>query len=668
MKVQGVRGHIDLRSGAYVKAIAVASIILGCVFLAGWLFHIKSLTSPQAGVVLTKANAAVLFIASGLWLWLSAKMTSSVGRGMLVAARLLALGTFAIGTFTLTEYIFGINTGIDCVLTGELAEGNSGLVRMAPNSTVCFVLLGLAQLMSYGKRLILKRMRQGLLLAVVLISLVAIVGYAYGASPLYAIGYCGGMSLPTAGMLFALALGILLSCPFGGLMPWLASGRASAIMVRRLLPAAVILPAAAGWLRLLGQRAGFYSAETGLAFLVATMIVSFGVVILVTARVLTRQEEVSLALEEKVARDRELLSMIIDNIADGVMVADQDGKIILRNAAANTFPGVRDLESLPQSQAEAPELFLPDGTAPYPVKDLPLSRAISGQEVNDEELCIRQKGRAEPQFVSVNGRPLKDEAGTLIGGVIVWRDVTRQRLSEEQSRLLLIMEQREDFMATLTHDLKNPLIGANRILELFAEGSLGSLTAEQSELLLKLRDSNKSLLTLIQNLIEVYRYERDIHTIHFEDTNLGELVSDCVEQVVPIADNRGIAIKCDLPADKDTVLADKSSIRRVLQNLLDNAAKFTPDGGLIKVAVRPGCEQVSVDVENSGPGISPEDAEQLFKRFAQGTAGKKYLPGTGLGLYLCKQIVQAHQGEISCSSRQDVSTIFTVSLPVRRVG
>lgn len=234
--------------------------------------------------------------------------------------------------------------------------------------------------------------------------------------------------------------------------------------------------------------------------------------------------------------------------------------------------------------------------------------------------------------------------------------------AEQNEKRLAILEQREEFMATLTHDLKNPLIGTNRVLELLSEQAMGPLSDEHAELLMQIRDSNKILLSMIQNVLDVYRFEKDVDAVVLANTCLREIVESCLREVSPIANNRNIEIKTTF-LDTKLVNADSLALRRVFQNLLDNALKFTPAGGEISLKMSPTNGCVLVEIEDNGPGMSAEELSRVFTRFAQGRAGRKFSPGTGLGLFLCKKIVEAHQGEISCLSEEGSGTKFLVKLP-----
>jgi signal transduction histidine kinase len=250
---------------------------------------------------------------------------------------------------------------------------------------------------------------------------------------------------------------------------------------------------------------------------------------------------------------------------------------------------------------------------------------------------------------------------------LLWRAIhyTMERQSAlivERERLHLL-EQREDFMATVTHDLKNPLIGANRLLELIAEGDLGISQDQQANLLLQIRDSNNNILAMIQNLYEVYRYEKEMQVLHLERTDLLSIINKYLQSVRHLMADKKITTHV-VNHTRDTVLlADSHSISRVVQNLIENAIKFSPVEGRVEINLCTDKDSLMFNVCDDGPGIEPQDQERLFVRFYRGRPGRAYSHGMGLGLYLCRQIVEAHRGKIWCTSKQDSGSIFTVSLP-----
>ncbi len=268
------------------------------------------------------------------------------------------------------------------------------------------------------------------------------------------------------------------------------------------------------------------------------------------------------------------------------------------------------------------------------------------------------------KWVRAKAVPLtgKTEADRRLIGTL--EDITDRKNAEENNRRMLLMNQRDDFMAMLANDLKNPIVGANRILRLMTEGRLGKLASEQEEILSKIVDGNNELLRMIQHITSVYKYDRDSETHTFEQASISSLIKDCVDKFQVKAIEKRINIELDLSDGGDVnVNGNCDSIRVVIQNLLDNALKFMPENGTIVLkAFRQG-DHVMFKVNNSGSFIELDQRSRLFERPMTGEdKGSSYLPKVGLGLYMCRQIVDAHKGNISCESDRQ-GTTFTVSLP-----
>lgn len=265
------------------------------------------------------------------------------------------------------------------------------------------------------------------------------------------------------------------------------------------------------------------------------------------------------------------------------------------------------------------------------------------------------KAKAVPLSGKIDGK--KQLIGTL-------EDITDRKNAEENNRRMLLMNQRDDFMAMLANDLKNPIVGANRILGLMTEGKLGRLEAKQEEILNKIMDGNNELLQMIQHIISVYRYDRDFDIQNLEQASIARLVEDCAIKFQQTAKEKKVHIELDLSDRGDVdIVGNSDSIKLVIQNLLDNALKFMPEGGNINLeAFRQG-DSVMFKVRNSGSFIESDKRNTLFERPITGEeSGAGYLPKVGLGLYMCRKIVDAHKGNISCES-DDGGTTFTVSLP-----
>jgi len=288
-----------------------------------------------------------------------------------------------------------------------------------------------------------------------------------------------------------------------------------------------------------------------------------------------------------------------------------------------------------------------------------------GLEVGQYRMQCRiiRKNDGALRWISARGKTFKDELGKSVRIMGTVADITDIKQREEHLRLVAIMKEREDFMATLTHDMKNPLIGANRLLELIITGKVGTISDEQSEMLQSLKESNHDLLKLINDLIDVYRMEKDVSVLSLENVSLPNIISSCVSRITPFANLRRIKVTTELPEKMETIRCDAIRLERVVQNLLHNALKFAPESGTIKARVSSSKTHAVIEIEDNGPGIAAEEQAHLFKRFSQGHVGKRHAGGSGLGLYLCKQIIDAHGGSIECQSQPKTNTIFRVRLP-----
>ncbi|HEY9300261.1 MAG TPA: hybrid sensor histidine kinase/response regulator [Phormidium sp.] len=238
-----------------------------------------------------------------------------------------------------------------------------------------------------------------------------------------------------------------------------------------------------------------------------------------------------------------------------------------------------------------------------------------------------------------------------------------------------IARQREDFVSRLTHDLRTPLIAADRMLGLIRQGALGEISPTILEVLDTMVRSNQNLLAMVNTLLEVYRYEAGRKTLNFTQVNLAELLKEVVQELQPLADEKKLCLNLDLgkkAADssdpKINVEGDRLELHRVFVNLVGNAIKFT-EAGSVEVRLIDQSHQKSnskpsivVEVEDTGLGISPEDQTKLFERFRQ---GKHKQAGSGLGLHLSLRIVETHQGTIEVKSEVSKGSRFTVCLPVK---
>jgi signal transduction histidine kinase len=222
-----------------------------------------------------------------------------------------------------------------------------------------------------------------------------------------------------------------------------------------------------------------------------------------------------------------------------------------------------------------------------------------------------------------------------------------------------IAQQREDFVSRLTHDLRTPLFASDRMLELLLEGALGELPPEASHALAILRTSNQHLLDMTNRLLEIYRYDAGCKALVYIEFDVVQLLKEVQQEFAGLAKEKQLTVELYAP-DTLSLSADRTEVRRFIQNLLGNAVKFTEPGGQIVLVAQAIPGGIELIVKDTGLGISEEEMTGLFNRFSQ---GKHFKGGSGLGLHHTKQIVEAHGGRISVESTIGQGSIFTVFLP-----
>lgn len=235
-----------------------------------------------------------------------------------------------------------------------------------------------------------------------------------------------------------------------------------------------------------------------------------------------------------------------------------------------------------------------------------------------------------------------------------------------------IARQREDFVSRLAHDLRTPLVAADRMMSLFRQGALGELSPDMNDAIATMARSNQNLLQMVNTLLEVYRLEAGRKSFSFAPVDLRDLVKEVTQELAPLAADKNIDLKLEDPQSQPLeaqVLGDRLELHRVLTNLVGNAIKFT-DSGYISVSLTatpatsagaPGW--VVIKVTDTGTGISAEDQAMLFERFRQGHHRRS---GSGLGLYLSRRIIETHKGTVDLESELGKGSTFTVRLPAKQ--
>jgi signal transduction histidine kinase/DNA-binding NarL/FixJ family response regulator len=360
--------------------------------------------------------------------------------------------------------------------------------------------------------------------------------------------------------------------------------------------------------------------------------------------------------ELELARDE--LEALIRHSGDGIAVLDADGHMELLNPClqlwlAESHPGYNQFTATPLRQ-----------WMPLPTPTPTPHEAIT--------LTLPHTHRALDALVS----PLPHSPGRTLW---VFRDVTqRQKLDQ----------MRQDFVATLTHDLRTPLQSTLQFYEFFRQGRFGPTSSQQLDMLKVMTESHRDLLSLVNTLLDVYRYESGTQPLVIQELDVFHLMNQSMDALLPLATERETTLElapCDWAGDKE-VFGDVVELKRVLGNLIGNAIKHNPPGTHVKLSARGEAKSVRswhgmseeditppehwlgwlmIEVKDNGQGIALKDQAHLFERFSQGTSRKRN-SGSGLGLYLAQRIIAQHGGGITLESTEDIGSAFRLWLPVFR--
>lgn len=337
------------------------------------------------------------------------------------------------------------------------------------------------------------------------------------------------------------------------------------------------------------------------------------------------------------------LEGIFNYCADGIVIINEDGIIEQVNPACETLIGLVGEKLLMTSIDDylfSKKTFISKELHKLDESELLLREFYIKNPLSNSETPV------EISFARIN----PDDDYKRFVGVI--RDVTEQKKSDKL---------RDDFIATLTHDLRTPLLAAIQTLTFFLDGALGELDEKQKLLLSTMQKSNEDLLGLVNALLEVYKYDADKLELTKTNFNIYNLVEQVYNELQPLAQSKEIEFKIEC-ANKDlTINADRSEIRRVICNLCGNAINYTQNGGRVVITLKNEGNDLIFSVADNGSGIPQEDIPNMFQRFSQGTS-KKRSTGTGLGLYLSRQIIESHGGKIWLESALNKGSEFSFLL------
>jgi NtrC-family two-component system sensor histidine kinase KinB len=222
-------------------------------------------------------------------------------------------------------------------------------------------------------------------------------------------------------------------------------------------------------------------------------------------------------------------------------------------------------------------------------------------------------------------------------------------------------EIKKDLFSTISHQLKTPLTSIRMALHLLLEENVGGLNEKQADLLVSAREESERLNGIIEDLLDIRRLESGSVKLSLTPVSPHDLIEEATGPLFRLAQDKGIRLEIDLPADLPDVCADRSRILYVFTNLLANAIKYSPIGSVVRLSAKMDGEKVLFSVSDNGCGIPKKYQKRIFEKFFR-VPGQSTTAGAGLGLSIAKEIITAHNGQISFTSAQGQGSIFSFCL------
>lgn len=423
-------------------------------------------------------------------------------------------------------------------------------------------------------------------------------------------------------------------------------------------------PRAALWLSFLGPLAiiwvplllkgDFTPQDLARSLLLPVIALGIGASVSVLTLSMMRQQE---ELEEKDAqlqanlrtsqRQEALLNAVLETVHLGVLAVDADGHDVLMNRkqrANHELARPKDIADPNESQLL---VFGADRKTLVPVEERPVRRAVLGETFTDYLVWLGSG--SDQRAVVTTARAMKDDDGAFAGSVIAFSDVTD---------LVNALTAKDEFVASVSHEFRTPLTSILGYVELLLADEPAKAQRDTLEVI---RRNSERLLTLVSDLLSSRNGQLIVTP---EAVNVAELVRSSVSSATPRAAAAGVVLQTQTPERLDAHV-DGARISQVLDNLVSNAIKYSPDGGSVLVSLEQEDGHLACRITDTGMGMSPEDASEVFaKFFRSSTVRRTAIPGVGLGLPISKAIIEAHGGTIGVDSTLGEGTTFTFRVPV----
>ncbi len=629
---------------------ALATLLMGVSVLFGWHFKILILKTFVPGLVTMNPMTAACLISSSVAIFLLAKGGEKYKAWInLIASALILIGVLKIGD--LLEWWHCLP---DVWIYGERVNEqifNGRPNRLAPNTALNFTMQGSALLLRNIGRNRGSIPSQLLLSIQGFTSLVAVLGYFYGARSINDFGSYSPMALPTGIGFLLLTVGTLCALPDRGIMKVLVNQGDAGKTNQRLLLSGLLAPLLLGWFTIWGQRAGFYTPLLSVAVFCMTATVCFIALTLWHGARLIETQNRQNRQESQLRDSEERFKFLAESAFEGLVIS-VDGIIQDANSQFTRMMGysLDEVIGKPNAAFVAPEE----------------QERVTQQVTANSDNIYRVVGiRKDGSRVELELTPRPMRIGGKNGRVTAVRDITQRR----QMELM-----KDEFVSVVSHELRTPLTSIHGALGLMANGVAGPLSEPAQAMVDVAVRNTKRLLVLINDLLDIQKIEAGEMDFRRVEVDLNSLIENTLQSMYSYSQSLEVRFEFEGTEHKIRVCSDPDRLGQVLTNLLSNAAKFSPSHGRVQVTLREtgvsnsgDPSQALITVSDQGPGIPIEFQDRVFQKFAQADSSTtRQVNGTGLGLSICKTVIDKLGGSIGFHSEKGKGTTFYFQLPLKQ--
>ncbi len=633
-----------------IIALSWLVLVLGSLVYLGWALNIPILTSLFISEAAMKANTALCLALFGGALVL--RQSPKLAHQLWVPV--LAYAVLAIALATLAQFVFNINLGIDeFPFHDDMASVNTAAPgRMSAPTAVSLVLLALALLQD---QVWSDKVRRYMLFTVQLLSLSVFLSYPFSLAFGSSLFLFTGMALNTSILMVFATLALLIDMPDRGWMDLMIARTPHGASTRALFTTVLLVPFLLGWLIYYGEDIGLYDRAFSRSTYTVTAMLLLGAIVVLNAERLQRAGQTQRTLERNLDVLSRQLNSLIENSPSGISIKDVRGRYKLVNSQFALMAQM-DRDAIIGNVAEA--IFKQPLLQSVTDSD---RRVLASSQPLSREVTALVDG-AERTYLSVKF-PLFGENEQILGLGGIWTDITEQKQLEENLRgknidLERSNQELEQFAYVASHDLQEPLRMVSSYMQLLESRYKDKLDDDAKEFIDFAVDGAARMQRLIQDLLAFSRVGtrgRAPEVVSAEDA-LNEALANLA---IRIQENGAQIEHQELP----TVFVDRNQLTQVFQNLLGNAIKFRAKREpVVKVSARQLDDFYEFRVEDNGIGFDQKHAERIFVIFQRLNSRETY-EGTGIGLAICKKIIERHGGRIWVESRIGDGTTFYFTLP-----